>query len=421
MNHKDALEYIHSVCWKGSVLGLSRIRELLEKLGNPQDDLRFVHVAGTNGKGSVSAMTEAALRACGYRTGLFVSPYIKSFEERIQCCGRPIGKRALADIVSRIRPIAQSMQDPPTEFELVSAIGFVYFKEQKCDVVVLEVGLGGRLDSTNVIKTPLLSVITGIAMDHTAILGDTVEKIAAEKAGIIKAGVPVVFGGEDLAARRVIEATAARQGAPFFAVSDTPIDAATTTLSGATISRGAWENVRVPLLGTYQIQNLATVLEVVERLREVGLSLPEERVRAGLARVRWAGRFERLRKDPVVIYDGAHNPEGIAAATESIRRYFGEEKVILLCGMLADKAYAEMVCALAAVCAEAFTLTPENPRALSAEDLAAEFRENGVSATAFDDTAKGVHAALDRAKQTGRPLVALGSLYLYAQVADLLK
>lgn len=421
MTYEEALAYIHSVNWKGSRLGLSRIRELLEKLGNPQNGLKFVHIAGTNGKGSVSAMTESVLRACGYRTGLFVSPYIKCFTERIQCCGEPIPPQMLADLTAKVKPVADGMKDSPTEFELVTAIGFLYFKEQKCDVVVLEVGMGGRLDSTNIIQDPLLTVITGISMDHTAILGDTVEKIAAEKAGIIKPGVPIIWGGDAAAARGVIALAAKEKGADFVAVSNTPVMYAESSLSGTTISRGEWENVHIPLLGTYQVKNLATVLEIVSRLRQAGLDLPERRVREGLSAVRWPGRFEKLCDDPLVISDGAHNPEGIAAAVQSIRTYFGSRKVLIVTGMLADKAYGEMVRLLAPVSEEVFTLTPENPRALSAADLAEEFHAQGVCATAFDSIPAGVCAGLSRARESGLPLISLGSLYMYGDVSDAVK
>lgn len=418
---EEAIGYIHSHHSAESVPGLSRIRELLEKLGNPQDGMRFVHIAGTNGKGSVSAMTEAVLRACGYRTGLFVSPYIKYFTERIQYCGEPIPPQALADLTERVRPVADGMKDPPTEFELVTAIGLLYFQQQNCDVVVLEVGMGGRLDSTNIIKDPLLTVITGISMDHTAILGDTVEKIAAEKAGIIKSHVPVIWGGEDVAARGVIESVAKEKDAAFVAVSDTPLTYAESSLSGTTISRGEWKDVHIPLLGTYQVKNLATVLEIVTRLREAGLDLPERRVREGLSAVRWPGRFEKLREDPLAIFDGAHNPEGIGAAVESIRACFGGRKVLIVTGMLADKAHGEMVRLLAPVAEEVFTLTPENPRALPAADLAAEFQAQGVCATAFGSIPAGVCAGLSRARETGLPLVVLGSLYLYSDVSNAVK
>ena len=204
MTYKEALEYIHSVTWMGSRPGLSRITELCEKMNNPQNSLRFVHVAGTNGKGSFSCMLSEILREAGYRVGLFTSPFIKEFNERIRINGENIADEDLAEVTEYVRGFADTMADLPTEFELITAIALEYFRRQNCDIVVLEVGMGGRLDSTNVIRTPVLSVITEISLDHTGMLGDTVEAIAAEKAGIIKAGVPVMFSGTDERARAVV-------------------------------------------------------------------------------------------------------------------------------------------------------------------------------------------------------------------------
>ncbi len=418
MTYAEAVAYIHSVVWKGSRPGLSRIRELLSLLGNPQNELSFIHIAGTNGKGSVSAMTESVLRAAGYRTGLFVSPYIKHFNERICYCGKPIDDAALARVVEKVRPFADSMQDAPTEFELITAIGLVYFKEMGCDVVVLETGMGGRLDSTNVIERPLATVITGISLDHTEYLGDTVEKIAAEKAGILKKGAPVVWGGRHEGARRVIVKAAEEMNVSFFAAEDTPILDCHMTLSGSTLTFGKYRDISIPLLGTYQPQNLATVLTLFTALREKGIVISEENIRKGLATVRWRGRFEKLSDIPLIISDGAHNPEGIAAAAESIRAYFSGTPVLLLTAVMADKDYRGMVEALAPLAAEVFTLTPDNPRALPAKALAAEFALAGVPATGFDTVGDAVLAAVTAARERGLPLFSLGSLYMYAEVTQ---
>lgn len=415
MTYRQAIDYIHSVVWKGSRPGLSRIKELLSLLGNPQNDLRFIHIAGTNGKGSTSAMTESILRAAGYKTGLFVSPYIKEFNERIAFCGTPISNEALAAATAAVKPFADSMQDAPTEFELITAIGLVYFKSMQCDIVVLETGMGGRLDSTNVITDPLATVITGIALDHTEYLGDTIEKIAAEKAGIIKPGAPVVWGGRSAAARHVIEETARAQHAPFHAAEDTPITVLKFDLSGTVVE---WKGraFTLPLLGTYQPQNLATVLTLFDALRARGIAVCEEDLCRGLLQVRWPGRFEKLSEQPLIISDGAHNPEGILAAADGIRTYFKDQRVLLLTAVMADKDYHGMVKALAPLATEVFTLTPDNPRALSAADFAAVWRENGVAATGYATVYEATAAAVARAKETGIPLVSLGSLYMYAEV-----
>ena len=420
MTYQEALEYIHSVEWKGSRPGLSRITELLEKLGDPQKKLRFIHVAGTNGKGSFCAMTESVLRAAGYKTGLFVSPYIKNFNERICVSGVPIDDAALAAATATVRVVADTMEDAPTEFELITAIGLVHFVRAQCDVVVLETGMGGRLDSTNVIDPPLLSVITGIAMDHTAFLGDTVEQIAAEKAGIIKAGSPVLWGGSDPAARHVIEKRAKELGVSMRATRDTPLTVREMTLSGTVADYGAWKNMRIPLLGTYQPRNLANVLAAIPLLREAGLEISDEAVYEGLAHVCWRGRFEKLCDEPLILSDGAHNPEGVDAAVDSIKAYFGAQRVLLLCGVMADKDYHGMVKTLAPIAARVFTLTPDNPRALPATDLADAFKEAGIPAIGFADVPSAVAAAFDEALKTGTPLISLGSLYMYREVTDAL-
>ena len=421
MTYEQALEYIHSVTWKGSRPGLSRITELLAALGNPQNGLRFVHIAGTNGKGSTSAMTESVLRAAGYRTGLFVSPFIRHFNERIAVNGVPISNEELAAATAEVKPYAEQMADAPTEFELITAIGFVHFKRVGCDVVVLETGMGGRLDSTNIIRDPLVTVITGIAMDHTAFLGDTIEAIAAEKAGILKAGAPVVWGGKDAAARRVIEARAQELNVPFIAAQDTTTERVQCDLSGTVLDWGAHKRVHIPLLGLYQPQNLATVLATLDALRAQGLAISEEAQREGLANVRWPGRFEKLSDAPLILSDGAHNPEGIAAAARSIAHYFGGERVLLLSGVMADKDYTDMIRDLAPVAREAFTVTPDNPRSLAAADYAAAFRAAGITATAFDTVGEGVARAVARARETGLPLIALGSLYLYGEFVTALE
>ena len=421
MTYREAVDYIHSVVWKGSRPGLSRITELLSLLGNPENDLRFIHIAGTNGKGSTSAMTESILRAAGYRTGLFVSPYIKSFNERICFCGKPIENDMLAAVTATVRPMADSMADAPTEFELITAIGLLYFKQMGCDIVVLETGMGGRLDSTNVIKNPLATVITGIALDHTEFLGHTVEKIAKEKAGIIKPHAPVVFGGRDKAARAVIEDAAKEADAPFVAAEDTPMTVRSTDLTGTVLDWGAYKNLHLPLLGTYQPQNLATVLALFSILPTRGISVDEDTLREGLAKVKWRGRFERVSQKPLIICDGAHNPEGIAAAAAGIRTYFPNQKVLLLTAVMADKDYRGMVEVLSPLAEEVFTLTPNNLRALPAADFAAVWQAYGVPAKSFDSVDAAVGAAVAAASVSGKPLFSLGSLYMYAEVTEALE
>ena len=416
MNYEESLEYIHGISWTFCKPGLERISALCEALGHPERELRFVHVAGTNGKGSFCSMLESVLRAAGYRTGLYTSPYIKEFGERMRVMGENIPEERLAEITSRVRPIADAMADKPTEFELITAIAFEYFREEKCDVVVLEAGMGGRLDSTNVIREPYLSVITGIALDHTAFLGDTVEKIAAEKAGIIKDGAPLLLGGEDAAAEAVIRGVAAERGSELHRVDYSKIENLVSDIYGSSFDFGAHKGVKIRLAGLYQPRNAAAVLTAVDILRSRGLDIPEEAVHGGLAQAEWQARFEILSKEPLVIFDGAHNPEGITAAVESIGHYFGERRVYLLSGVLRDKDYRYIARKVSEVASRAFTMTPDNPRALPAEEYAAELAKNGVSAEPYASIDDAFRAAKAAAKADGVPLVCLGSLYTYAEI-----
>ena len=416
MNYTEALEYIHSISWTFCKPGLERIRVLCERLGNPQEGLRFIHVAGTNGKGSFCSMMNSILCRAGLRVGLYTSPYIRFFNERMCVDGVPISDEELAEITTYVRPIADAMEDKPTEFELITAIAFEFFKRRGCDVVILEAGMGGRLDSTNIIRRPLLSVITGIALDHVAFLGDTVEKIAAEKAGIIKDGSPVLYGGEDRVAEAVIAAVAEERGSALTVVDYGTLTHLRPTLEGTTFDVGEWKDLRIRLLGTYQPRNATVVLSAVDLLKRGGMEISEEAIRFGLTEAEWHGRFEVICREPLMIFDGAHNPQGIASAVESIRTYFPDQSVYVLTGVLRDKDYDAIATDLSRVAARAFVMTPDNPRALPAADYAAVLASKGVRAEAFDDLDPALDSALAAAERDGVPLFCLGSLYVYADL-----
>lgn len=420
MNYTEALEYIHCGFFGGTRPGLSRISELLGRLGNPQNRLRFIHVAGTNGKGSFCAMTDSVLRRAGYRTGLYTSPYIEKFNERMVFDGEPISDEELAEIVSTVKPYAELMDDRPTEFELITAVAMLFFLRHGADPVVLEAGLGGRLDATNAVNTQVLSVITGISLDHTAILGGTTSKIAAEKAGILRPGVPLVWGGRDRYASRVIHRAAAEKGCPVVNAGRIKPVIKEFTLDGTSF---VWDgfDAKLSLLGIYQPANAANVIAAVRLLRERGFRITDGDLREGLAAAKWKGRFELLCRDPVIISDGSHNPEGIAAAVEGIKRYFGGERVVLLTGVMKDKDWRGMAEELSPVASEVITLRPPNPRALAPSEFAAEFGRHGVPARGFEDVSLAVSAALTAAKSEGRPLVALGSLYMYGALIAALR
>lgn len=416
MNYNEALEYIHSINWTFCKPGLERIEMLLDKLGNPQDTLKFVHVAGTNGKGSFCKMLETALTLSGYKTGLFTSPYIKTFNERIQISGKNISDSALAEITEYIKPIADKMEDKPTEFELITAIGLEYFKRQHCDIVVLEAGMGGRLDSTNIITTPVLSVITGIALDHTQFLGDTVPKIAKEKAGIIKENVPVLFGGKDLSAKAVIKETAAEKSAPFKNVDYSNLLIKEMLLTGSIFDYKDYKNMHISLLGAYQPENACVVIEAVETLNKIGFNIPISALKEAFKNAYWPARFEVLNTSPLVIFDGAHNPQGIETATKSIKTYFKGEKVLVMTGVLKDKDYFYIAKKLKEITDSAVIFTPENPRALNKEDYAKILNDEGIETVTKDNIKEAYNHALNLAKEKDLPLIILGSLYTYASL-----
>ena len=418
MTYQETLRYIHSNFWQGSKPGLSRTRTLLRMLGDPQKKLKFIHVAGTNGKGSFCSMLSSILIHAGYRVGTYTSPYILRFNERMKVGGKDIPDDTLARLTEKIRPLADGMEDKPTEFELITAIAMEYFLEEKCDVVVLECGMGGRLDSTNVVENVLLSVITGIALDHTAFLGDTEEKIAAEKAGIIKEGIPVLYCGKDSGAKKVIEEKAKEVGVPFYTVDRNELVLKKQALSGTVFDLKERKDVFLPLLGSYQPENCQNVLKAVDLLSEIGLSCSEEAVREGLKAAKWPARYEIIHSHPTVLFDGGHNPEGVDGAVKSTKAYFGGEKLLVLTGVMADKDYLYMVSRMAEVAKEAFCITPSNPRALKAEKLAEVFEKNGVAARAFETPKVALTAAMEKAKKEGSSVLCLGSLYMYCEIYE---
>ena len=421
MNYTEALEYIHGISWTFCKPGLERIGELCERLSHPERKLKFIHIAGTNGKGSTSAMLDSVLRSAGYKVGLYTSPYIRVFNERMRIDGENISDDELAALTEYIKPIAEEMTDKPTEFELITALAFEYFSRHECDVVILEAGMGGRLDSTNIIDTSVLSIITGIALDHTAFLGDTVEKIATEKAGIIKCGVPVLYGGTDLSAKEIIKATASEMDSDFKSVDYSHLKINSFSLDGTDFDFEEEKNLKIQLLGAYQPRNAAIVVSAVDILRKNGFAISDVALREGLSSAEWQGRFEILSRKPLMIFDGAHNPQGIEAAVESIKLYFKSEKVAIVTGVLRDKDYTHIARMLSEVANAAFTFTPDSPRALDASEYAKTLSLQGLTAEASDT----VREALDKARAYSMlnscPIICAGSLYAYAEIIENVK
>ena len=415
MTAQEAISYIHSVCWKGSIPGLGRTEELLRRMGNPEKKLRFVHVAGTNGKGSTAAMTASILQNAGYRTGLYTSPYIFRFHERMQVNGRQITDEELAEVTGFVKPHAEAMADHPTEFELVSCIAFEYFRRQRCDIVVLEVGMGGELDSTNVIEPPEAAVITNIGLDHTEYLGDTLEKIAAAKAGIIKPGSTAVIYREPASVEAVFEARCRDVGAKLVKADFDSIRPVSHSLEGQVFDAAGYPALTLPLLGEHQLRNAAVVLATVSVLQKKGYAISEAHVRDGLASVRWPGRFEVLRREPLFLVDGGHNPQCIEALVQNIRDYLAGRPLTVLTGVLADKDFHCMYGGVAPYAKSFVTVTPDSPRALSAEELRDYLLQFGKPVTACDSIEGGVAEAMAQAGPGG-VVLAYGSLYMVGAI-----
>lgn len=415
----DASTYAKEVSGVFSKPGLERVTELLGALGNPEKEVKVVHVSGTNGKGSFSAMLASILKHSSLKVGAFNSPYLYEMRETIRIDGEPITEGELISLFDRLRTVADKMADKPTEFELLSAAAYLAFREAKVDLAIVECGMGGGKDATNVIDAPLLSVITGISIDHTAFLGDTVEKIAKEKSGIVKKGCPILVGKCPEAALGVILDTARTIGAPA-TVCDTPAEAKSLTLDGSLIDTDGVTDIRLPLLGAHQLYNAALAVKAAHLLSEHFPTVTDGSIRDGIAAAKWSGRFEILSRLPLVIFDGAHNLDGIKSARASVEGYF-DKKIVILTGVLADKEYEAMADELAKIASHAVTVTPENPRALGAKEYAEVLGARGINAHPTDSVEIGVRTALALAKEEDAPLVCLGSLYLYREVSEAVK
>ncbi len=433
MTAKEAIDYIENYTWSSTRLGLDRTRELLKAMGNPQKDLKFIHVAGSNGKGSTCAMLDNILRSSGYRVGLYTSPYIQEFNERMQVNGVNIEGNKLAALTERVKAIAESMEDHPSQFELVTAIAMQFFKEEKCDIVVLEVGMGGALDSTNVIDAPEVAVITNIGLEHTEYLGDTLEKIAATKSGIIKSGAHCVCYDGAPEVTQVITNVCKEKNVPLTCVDFSKLELVSETLEGQDI-RFMGRPYRLNLLGEHQLHNCCVVMEVADALRKRGWNISEEALSNGLATVKWPARLEILSKKPLFLLDGGHNPQCAEALSASLKNILGGRKAVFLMGVLADKDYKQVLDFVKPYASEFVCLTPFSERALSAYKLAEYLESIGVKATAVPGSAEPSHDVSEEAKaalalglEMAREaagedgvIVCFGSLYLVGHIRGLM-
>lgn len=412
MTGKEAIEYIESRT-ASTRLGLLRTRLLLQRLGDPHKKLRFIHVAGTNGKGSACAMLSSILRSSGLRTGLYTSPYIRRFNERMQIDGSDIPDDELAELTERIMPIVAAMDDPPSQFEVITAVAMQWFYEKGCDIVVLEVGLGGELDSTNVIDPPEAALIMNIGLEHTEYLGNTIASVASAKAGIIKPGCPVICydSGEESAA--VFRARCDEVGAHYI-----PVDFSGIKSTGASLDGQSFEldgkSYEIPLLGAHQLKNAAVVIRAVEELRRCGLEIGERALCEGLKNTHWPARLELLRRNEPIVLDGAHNPQCAAALCEGLKSVFPGRRFTMVSGVLRDKDCEAMLDCLLPLVVRAYCVTPDSPRALPANEYAQRIAERGVPAVACGS----VTEALSLAVADGGALLACGSLYLAGEIEN---
>lgn len=421
LDHIQALEYIRESLKFGSILGLERIEGLLERMDNPHRKLKYVHVAGTNGKGSTVAFISSILMSAGYRVGTYTSPSIERFNERIRVNGEDIENEALARITSDIKGHIKRMEseglENPTEFEITTALAFQYFVDKACDIVVLEVGLGGRLDSTNVIESPEVCVITTIDFDHMEILGNTLSQIASEKAGIIKQGSDVVIYPQDKEAEKVIYQKADSVGAKVRKADFESIHILASDVFSQTFNYRELTGLTIRLAGLHQTRNASVAIEAAKLLKKKGWAIDEASIRRGLESARWPGRFELLSEEPIFIADGAHNSQGVAMLRSNLEQLFPDRKITFIMGVLADKDYTEMISEMAPIAQRFITVDVDNKRVLPCEELAEIIEEMDIEAIAAHDVHTAIRLAMLLAGNDG-VICSFGSLYYVGKVRE---
>ena len=415
MNYLEAIEFIHSIPWANKKLGLDRIRKLLAAMGDPQKHLKFVHVAGTNGKGSICEMTTRVLEEAGYTVGVFVSPYIHRFNERMQVNHQPIADSELAEIVTKVKDIALSFEDVPSVFEMITATAFQYYYLHNCDYVVLEVGMGGKLDATNVIDTPLVAVIATIGLDHTTHLGNTIPEIAYQKAGIIKEDGDVVIYDQGLEAVSVFRQEAAKKNAKLTIADFSKIEKLDEDELYQYFRYRDSKVFALPFMGAHQLKNASTVLEIVKILNEKGLNISSEIVDRAFRKARWPGRLETMQNDPLFIVDGGHNPEGARAAIDAIKDRYGTKKAVVMMGVTKGKDITNVTTIVNEVASSFVAIQAETTRAMAVEDLVESLAVFGKPVAEAATITEGIEIALSLVKPD-EMVLAIGSLYTVGEV-----
>lgn len=427
MNYREAIEYLEGLQRYGCVPGLSSIRQLCMRLGNPQNELKFVHIAGTNGKGSVLAYLSTVLQKAGYKVGRYFSPTLTDYRERFQINGKMIPKAQFGGYVEQVKEAASQMAAEglphPTQFEVDTALSFLYFLDKKCDIVVLEAGLGGLTDATNLIETTVCAVIASVSMDHMAVLGSSLEKIALQKAGIIKEHCTVISCGQKEEAMQVIRQEAARHGCELF-IAD--VNCAKGIKYGLTKQRftyGGYKDLEITLAGQYQIANAVLAVEVAKVLNASGFSIPEKALREGLYQTKWPGRFQVIEGRPLFVVDGAHNEDAALMLAQSVKFYFSQKKLIYIMGILADKEYDKIIKITVPYAEQIITVTPpHNRRALSGYELAQAVRAYHPCVTVADSLQEAVEIACLLAEgEKDAVVVAFGSLSFLGELTDMIE
>lgn len=428
MNYNEALEYIHGTYRFGRKLGLDNITKLLELLGDPHKDLKVIHVAGTNGKGSTSSFISSILVNGGYKVGLYTSPYLETFTERIRIDGENIKEQELGRVTSVVKEKVDEMIDMgynhPTEFEVVTAIALYYYKEQNVDFVVLEVGMGGRFDATNVVENPLACVITPVSMDHTDYLGDTLGKIAYEKAGIIKENSFVIMYPQEEEADNTIKGVVNEKNANLIIADIKSKEVLETSIKGQvfnlSLGNENYDNLEIQLIGEHQVNNSIVALNVVKLLVDkYDIKISKDAIYKGLKETKWAGRIELLMEKPLLIIDGAHNEDGAISLANAIDKYFSDKKVTFVLGMLKDKDIDSVLNVLIPKCTKVITTKPDSDRALEAYELKEKITKIEVDSIAVEDIKEAVKLAIDTWKED-EVIIFAGSLYMIGEVRSII-
>lgn len=427
MNYKEAVEYIEEVQVYGSVLGLENIKALCEKLGNPQKDLKFIHIAGTNGKGSVLAFVSTVLKAAGYKVGRYISPTITEYRERIQINQRMISKKDLPVYMERIKEACDALVEEgkshPTPFEMETALGFLYFKEKNCDFVVLETGLGGITDATNIIDNTVLAILTSISRDHMGFLGNSLEEIAKKKTGIIKDGCVAVTAGQTPEVTDIIKKACYEKKIPLLVGDSSLVKNVKRSMKKQSFSYKEYKKIEISMLGTYQIENAIVALEAIEALKNAGYQINEKAVLEGMAETTWQGRFSIINNRPLIVIDGAHNEDGAKKLAQSIEAYFTNKKIIYIMGVLRDKEYEKIIKATYSFADSILTIKPpHNERALDAYELAKEVARYHSHVTALDSLEEAVELSLLMAgKDKDTVIIAYGSLSFLGELMKIVE